>query len=148
MALSLQSTRVIARTLLSFYGTRLGKHFGARNGARKGARIGARIGAEFGARNGACNGTRVGIHFSAGNGNVVAHTLRTQRRTRWRTHWRTLTRTRVPRGPFITHSLFPRSAFPRGTMAENRKKHRQNSHLIIHCPTSEGVSEVSKRANE
>ena len=30
------------------------------------------------------------------------------------------------------------------TMVENGKKHRQNSHLIIHCPTSEGVSE---RAN-
>ena len=33
-------------------------------------------------------------------------------------------------------------------MVENRKKHRQNSHPIIHCPTTEGVSEVSKRANE
>ena len=31
------------------------------------------------------------------------------------------------------------------TMVENRKKHRQNSHSIIHFPTSEGVSE---RANE
>ena len=29
-------------------------------------------------------------------------------------------------------------------MVENRKKHRQNSHPIINCPTSEGVSE---RAN-
>ena len=27
------------------------------------------------------------------------------------------------------------------TMVENRKKHRQNSHLINHCPTSERVSE-------
>ena len=36
----------------------------------------------------------------------------------------------------------------RGTMVKNRKKHRQNSHLIIHFPTSEGVSEVSERANE
>ena len=34
------------------------------------------------------------------------------------------------------------------TMVENRKKHRKNSHLIIHCPTSEGVSEVSERASE
>ena len=34
------------------------------------------------------------------------------------------------------------------TLVQNRKKHRQNSHLIIHCPTSEGVSEVSKRASE
>ena len=34
------------------------------------------------------------------------------------------------------------------TMVENRKKHRQNSHSIIHCPTSEEVSEVSERANE
>ena len=35
-------------------------------------------------------------------------------------------------------------------MVENRKKHRQNSHPIIHCPTNEGVSEVSgasERAN-
>ena len=29
-----------------------------------------------------------------------------------------------------------------------RKKHWMNSHLIIHCPTSEGVSEVSERANK
>ena len=34
------------------------------------------------------------------------------------------------------------------TMVENRKKHRQNSNLIIPFPTSEGVSEVSERANE
>ena len=34
------------------------------------------------------------------------------------------------------------------TMVDNRKEHRQNSHLIIHFPTSEGVSEVSERANE
>ena len=33
-------------------------------------------------------------------------------------------------------------------MVENGKKHRQNSHLIIRFPTSEGVSEVSERANE
>ena len=32
-------------------------------------------------------------------------------------------------------------------MVENRKKHRQNSHPIIHCPTSEGVSEVSERVS-
>ena len=34
------------------------------------------------------------------------------------------------------------------TMVENGKKHRQNCYLIIHFPTSEGVSEVSERANE
>ena len=33
-------------------------------------------------------------------------------------------------------------------MVENGTKHRQNSHLIIHCPTSKGVSEVSEQANE
>ena len=33
-------------------------------------------------------------------------------------------------------------------MVENGKKHRQNSHPIIHCPTSEGVSEVSERAKK
>ena len=38
--------------------------------------------------------------------------------------------------------------FPLRTMVENRKKHRQNSHLIIHFPTSEGVSDVSERAIE
>ena len=35
-------------------------------------------------------------------------------------------------------------------MVENGKEHRQNSHLIIYFPTSEGVSEVSgasERAN-
>ena len=31
---------------------------------------------------------------------------------------------------------------PRLTMGQNRKKHRLNSHLIIHCPTTKGVSEV------
>ena len=32
-------------------------------------------------------------------------------------------------------------AWPRkGTMVENGKKHRQNCHLIIHCPTSERTS--------
>ena len=31
------------------------------------------------------------------------------------------------------------------TMVQNRKKHR---HLIIHCPTSEGVSEASKGVSE
>ena len=34
------------------------------------------------------------------------------------------------------------------TMVENGIRHRQNSHLIIHFLTSEGVSEVSERANE
>ena len=32
--------------------------------------------------------------------------------------------------------------------SKTEKKHRQNSHLMIHFPTSEGVSEVSERANE
>ena len=36
----------------------------------------------------------------------------------------------------------------RFTMVENGKKHRQNSNLINQFPTSEGVSEVSERANE
>ena len=34
------------------------------------------------------------------------------------------------------------------TMVENRKKHRKNSHPMIHCPMSEGMSEVNERANE
>ena len=36
----------------------------------------------------------------------------------------------------------------RSLWSKIEKKLRQNSHLIIHCPTSEGVSEVSERANE
>ena len=32
--------------------------------------------------------------------------------------------------------------------ARIEKKNRFNSHLIIHFPTSEGMSEVSERANE
>ena len=35
-----------------------------------------------------------------------------------------------------------------GTMGQNRKKHRINSHLIIHFPTSSGVSEVSEQAKQ
>ena len=31
-------------------------------------------------------------------------------------------------------------------MVENGKKHRQNNHPIINCPTSEGVRGVSKRS--
>ena len=34
------------------------------------------------------------------------------------------------------------------TMGQNREKHRVNSHLMIHCPTSEGVSKVSERTSE
>ena len=30
------------------------------------------------------------------------------------------------------------------TMVQNSEKHRQNSHQIIHCPTSKRVSEVSE----
>ena len=39
-------------------------------------------------------------------------------------------------------------ASSKDTMVENRTKLRQNSHPIIHCPTSEGVSEVSERTSE
>ena len=31
---------------------------------------------------------------------------------------------------------------------KQKSKHRINTHLIIHCLTSEGVSEVSERASE
>ena len=34
------------------------------------------------------------------------------------------------------------------TVGQKRKKHRHNSHPIIHCQTSKGVSEVSKWANK
>ena len=43
---------------------------------------------------------------------------------------------------------FPLRSFFCLTMVENRKKHRQNSQLIILFPTSEGASEVSEQANE
>ena len=36
--------------------------------------------------------------------------------------------------------------FRHSTMGQNRKKNGINSHLIIHCPTSEGVSKVSERS--
>ena len=39
---------------------------------------------------------------------------------------------------FVAHALWARIG----------KKHRMNSHLINHCPTNEGVSEVSERANK
>ena len=35
----------------------------------------------------------------------------------------------------------------RALWARSKKNFRINSRLIIHCPTSEGVSEVSERAN-
>ena len=34
------------------------------------------------------------------------------------------------------------------TMVQNSKQHRVNSHPIIHCPTSERVSELSMQANK
>ena len=34
------------------------------------------------------------------------------------------------------------------TMGQTREKHRINSHLINHCPTSLGVSEVKERASK
>ena len=33
-------------------------------------------------------------------------------------------------------------------IVQNRKKNRENSHLILYSPKSEGVSEVSEQANE
>ena len=46
---------------------------------------------------------------------------------------------------FTSH--YPARAAYQVSMVENRKKQRQNSYPIIHCPTSEGVSEVSERAS-
>ena len=40
------------------------------------------------------------------------------------------------------------SGFNQCTMIQNSKKHRINTHPIMHSPTSEGVSKVSERANE
>ena len=34
------------------------------------------------------------------------------------------------------------------TVGQNTEKHRINTHPIIHCPTSKGVSEVSERASK
>ena len=47
----------------------------------------------------------------------------------------------------LTSALIESNFLP-CTMVEDGKKHRQNSHLIIHFLTNEGVSEVSERANE
>ena len=38
------------------------------------------------------------------------------------------------------------SCYLQGTMGQKWKKHRLNTHPIIHCPTSEGVSEVAVRS--
>ena len=46
-------------------------------------------------------------------------------------------------GVGINHSM--RS---HGTMGQNREKHRINSHLINHGPTSKGVSEVIEQRSE
>ena len=40
-----------------------------------------------------------------------------------------------------SESTIERGEFALFTVVENGKKHRQNSHLTIHCPTSEGTSE-------
>ena len=54
----------------------------------------------------------------------------------------------VERGAGLTEFVsFSRRQFY-GTVGQNRKKHRINDQPIIHCPTSEGVSEVSERASE
>ena len=58
---------------------------------------------------------------------------------KWFTHL-TVQKRNVP--PPVPFRLSP------PTMGQKRRKHRINSHLINHCPTSEGVSEVSERANE
>ena len=44
--------------------------------------------------------------------------------------------------PCLTLSVF--AFLSLSTMGQNREKHRINSHPIIHCPTNEGVSEVSR----
>ena len=51
---------------------------------------------------------------------------------------------------FCAPSFFRQNylANDQGTMVQNRKKHRINRHIIIHCPTSEVVSKVSERASE
>ena len=45
-------------------------------------------------------------------------------------------------------TVTPLSLESRAQLVEIGKEHRQNSHLLIHFPTSEGVSEVSEQANE
>ena len=42
----------------------------------------------------------------------------------------------------------PMAAKRAGALWSKIGKNRQNSNPIIHCPTSEGVSEMSERANE
>ena len=46
-----------------------------------------------------------------------------------------------PRPPCNPPSKRPRKMINQGTVGQSRKKHRINSHLINHCPASEGVSE-------
>ena len=48
----------------------------------------------------------------------------------------------------LASGTFWSDKYPPFTMVENGKEHRQNSKLINHFPTSEGVSEVSEQANE
>ena len=52
-------------------------------------------------------------------------------------------------GPPLSH-VSDAAVLHASTVGQNRDKHRINSFPIIHCPTSEGVSEVStaERASE
>ena len=47
-------------------------------------------------------------------------------------------------GEVVSFAPFTYTAYRQYTMVQNGQKHRIDSHLIIHCPTSEGVSEASE----
>ena len=52
-------------------------------------------------------------------------------------------------GRWWSHGWFHEWIFSQKALwSKIEKKKKKKSHLIIHCPTSKGVSEVSERANE
>ena len=68
------------------------------------------------------------VHLNASTEDDV-DVLNVHRNSKVETHWQ----------PLLDNEK------PRRTMGQNKKKHRINSHVINHYPTSE---EVSERANE
>ena len=50
--------------------------------------------------------------------------------------------------PEAHHDFWACLDFEERTMVENGKQHRQNTHKVIHFPTSQGVSDVSEQANK
>ena len=53
----------------------------------------------------------------------------------------------IPPPPSIIPPLPRHKGNFQATLGQSREKHRKNSHLINHCPTSLGVSKVSERVS-